>query len=167
MSPGSICTVFLVTPRNAILPVLAGIVGSALVSLACGVCILGIQKMRKNITRFGPETEGEKRGMPEIPAGRVHKVGFICDAGVGSSAMAAALFRRKLAEQQIGQVEVAAYARDQIAEDLDIAICQRDFRDLVLGEVQKEDIRVVSSLLNQEEYEEIITEIRRRNGETL
>lgn len=167
VSPGSICTVFLVTPRNAILPVLAGIVGSALVSLGCGVCILGIQKMRKSNTQLEPEAEEEKRGMQEIPAGRVHKVGFVCDAGVGSSAMAAALFRRKLAEQQIGQVEVAAYARDQIADDLDIAICQQNFKDLVLGDVQQENIRVVSSLLAQDEYEEIIAEIRRRNGEVL
>lgn len=169
LSPGSICTAFLVTPKSRIVPVLAGIIGSALVSLFCGVCILGIQKKRKHDIWPGTEYETrlEETSVQEISMGKVHKVGFICDAGVGSSAMAAALFRRKLSEKHMEGVEVAAYARDQIAEDIDIAICQRDFKELVLGEVQQKDIRVVSSLLNQEEYEEIIAEIRRRNGEAL
>ena len=45
------------------------------------------------------------------------KIGFICDAGVGSSAMGAALFRRKIKEEGMDGITAEAYAVDQIPDD--------------------------------------------------
>lgn len=92
------------------------------------------------------------------------KVGFVCNAGVGSSAMGAALFRRKLREMNLTGIEVDAYASDQIPEDVTVIVCQRDFKELLPFETKARKVCTVESLLNQSEYTKIIEEIK-RSGE--
>lgn len=87
------------------------------------------------------------------------KIGFICDAGVGSSAMGAALFRKKLKEMGITGVEVGAYAMDQIPSDLTVAVCQKDFKEILLSEAELTHIYTVESLLNQSEHSAIIEQL--------
>ena len=93
----------------------------------------------------------------------VQKVGVICNAGVGSSAIGAALFRRKLKELNITEIEVAAYAADQIPEDVKIVICQKDFKELTIQKI-KADVYTIENLLNQTEYLTILKEIQRKGG---
>lgn len=87
------------------------------------------------------------------------KVGFICNAGFGSSAMGATLFRKKLQEMGIGGVEVRAYPLDQIPGDLSLAVCQRDFQKMTGAELKAECVCTVENLLNQSEYTEIAKKI--------
>lgn len=86
----------------------------------------------------------------------IRKIGFVCDAGVGSSAMGAALFRRKLKELGITGIEVSAYAVDQIPEDLEMIVCQKDFKEMLSSEGNSDNLYVVESLLEQSEYDGII-----------
>lgn len=171
ISPGSIITFLLVCNKNKIVGAFIGVVLSVLTSLFLAISILCIQEKWKKRNRTcvkvkeEPVLEEEKRiEVPSIKEGGTmkEKVGFICDAGVGSSAMAAALFRRKLQELQIGEVEVSAYAVDQVPTDLTLAVCQKDFRELLLGELSDTQIVVVESLLNQTELTRIAEEIKQR-----
>lgn len=90
----------------------------------------------------------------------VMKVGFICNAGLGSSAMGATLFRRKLQELGIVAVDVKAYPADDVPGDLTIAVCQRDFLELTGIGIKAERVFTVENLLNQSEYAAIAREIR-------
>lgn len=83
------------------------------------------------------------------------KVGFICNAGFGSSAMGATLFRKKLQEMGIAGVDVNAYPLDQIPEDLALAVCQSDFQKMTGAELKAEHVCTVENLLDQSEYTEI------------
>lgn len=160
VSPGSIFAVLLVCDRNRIWGVLLGILVSAAVSAALATLILrwqGRKKKNENVrmeSQITPETRAEK----EMDI----KIGFICNAGVGSSAMGAALFRRKLREMNITGVEVEAYPADQLPEDLTLAVCQKDFKEMSVFELKAEKVYTVESLLNQAEYTVIIEEIQKR-----
>lgn len=90
----------------------------------------------------------------------IEKIGFVCDAGVGSSSMAAALMRRKLKELQIEDIEVAAYASDQVPQDLDLIICQRNFRELLLPQLADTRCYTMESLVNQQELSDIALKIQ-------
>lgn len=90
------------------------------------------------------------------------RVGFVCNTGVGVSAMGAALFRRKLKEMSIESVEVNAYAADRIPEDLHVLVCQRDLKELLFQELKAGIVYTVENLLNQTEYTEIIEEIQKK-----
>ena len=86
----------------------------------------------------------------------INKIGFVCNAGVGSSAMGAALFRRKLKEEGIEGIEVAAYPADGIPDNIDLIICQKDLKNLMLSNVDDKKVYTVESLMNQTEYADII-----------
>lgn len=101
----------------------------------------------------------KEKVMMENRTGAIRKIGFVCDAGVGSSAMGAALFRRKLKELGITGVEVSAYAADQIPEDLAMIVCQKDFKELLHSEGNRNHLYVVDSLLDQSEYNGIIEKL--------
>ncbi len=90
---------------------------------------------------------------------RMIKVGFVCNAGFGSSAMGATLFRRRLQELGISGVDVKAYSLDQIPEDLNLAVCQKDFQKMTGAELKAERVCTVGNLLNQSEYTQIARDI--------
>lgn len=163
VSPGSILSILLVCSKNRILSVLLGVFVSAAVSVLVALMILKIQNKNSVKKETGKETEtiSEKTTEKEMIA----KIGFVCNAGVGSSAMGAALFRRKLREMNISGIEVEAYPADQIPDQLMLIVCQKDFQAAVPFEWKEDKIYTVESLLNQTEYEAIIEEIQRRGKE--
>lgn len=163
VSPGSIITILLVCSKNRIFSVLFGILVSAAVSAAVAGLLLTLQKKHEKIT----EISTEKQMVQEVSAEKtmIQKVGFICNAGVGSSAMGAALFRKKLREMNITGVEVDAYAADQMPGDLNLVVCQKDLKELLLPEIKAERIYTVDSLLNQAEYMVIIEELEKEQKE--
>lgn len=160
VSPGSIFSVLLVCGRNRIWSVLLGIFVSAAVTAALTIFILKWQHRRKK----NQEVTMESQMIPEVRTEKEMgiKIGFICNAGVGSSAMGAALFRRKLREMNITGVEVEAYPADQLPDDLTFAVCQRDFKEMSVFELKAKKVCTVESLLNQSEYMTIIEEIQKR-----
>lgn len=93
----------------------------------------------------------------------LHKIGFVCDGGMGSSAMGAALFRRSLAAHGIQGVEVKAYAADLIPEDLDLIVCQKEFYQLN-EEMQELNCHVISGFTAKEEYEALAGRILSENN---
>lgn len=109
---------------------------------------------------FTEQQELQKEGVRQMP---IRKIGFICDAGVGSSAMGAALFRRKLAQNGIEGVQAESYACDQMPEDLDLLVCQEDFLKMMPEETGDVQIFAVESLLGGEAFEELAEMIRKRS----
>ncbi|MDO4166364.1 MAG: hypothetical protein Q4D32_03050 [Eubacteriales bacterium] len=159
VSPGSIVTLMMMSPKGQLLGILAGVLLSAMVSFFVAKWIL-VWQGAKEISKVPKEgqKEAECCNMSEI-----HKIGFICDAGVGSSSMGAALLRRKLKESGLDHVEVSAYAMDQIPQDLDLAVCQKNFKELLLKEYKDQKIITMDSLLNQQELSELAQMIRKRS----
>lgn len=167
VSPGSIITILVMAGKENIVKIAIGIALSAAVSFTGSMIVLKIQTRRKNkentenienidtmeIFAYGKEET-------EMP---IHTIGFVCDAGVGSSVMGAALFRRKLAQNQICGVQVEAYACDQIPGKLDLIVCQKDFLRLIKDVSQDTEIFPVDSFMGGEAFEALIEMIHRRN----
>lgn len=177
-SPGSVITILLMAGKDSALGVLAGIIISAAVSFAVSILILYIQNQKKSragVQETIIETEHKehvmvrealKGNMPEEEQkmSRIHKIGFVCDAGVGSSVMGAALLRKKLAGGMVKDVEVQAFAADQIEPGMDLLVCQKDFLDLFPGEAKRKEIYVVDHFLNSGNYEKLVQLLKERNG---
>lgn len=58
---------------------------------------------------------------------RVRRIAVVCDGGMGTSAMGAAVLRRKLAAAGRKDIEVNAYAADLLPEGTELIVCQKDF----------------------------------------
>ena len=160
VSPGSCISILLLAGRPDFVKVGTGILISAIVSFGVSWLVLHWHKTGKEEQKLC-EMIDKKEEIKQLP---VRAIGFVCDAGVGSSAMGAALLRRKLMQQQITDIQVEAYASDQIPEHLDLVICQKNFRKLLPESLEGSEILEVDSLLEQSAFNRIVEIIKVRNG---
>lgn len=121
-SPGSILTILMMADVGRWIYLIAGILLSAAVSFCVAWLILRhTRKHKAQCPAVSPDTVSEWERTDNM------KICFVCDAGMGSSAMAGALFRRKLKAEGIVGPQVIHVSADRIPEDADLLVCQKSF----------------------------------------
>lgn len=149
-SPGSVLTILMMADAKQWPGLLMGIGASAAVSCLLSCLILSragrYKRADKNVHKeeedrqwevekglemkregLGQE-EDEKLTVQKRKEGAAIKIYFVCDAGMGSSAMASAMFKRKLKNMDFsGEVEVFHVPADGLPEEADVIVCQKDF----------------------------------------
>lgn len=167
VSPGSILTVLLMGARDAIGGILLGVFVSALVSGLTAWWLLGAREPeRKELPAEAPKagekeetmtqkTESEPKKM--TPCERIY---FVCDAGVGSSALGAAMLRKKLREHNMEWMEVSAVPIDEIPKDAQLLVCQKSFREKVSGMAGNVMVYEVDGLVNSREYDGLVQRLK-------
>lgn len=169
VSPGSILTILLMAEPGSRLRVFGAFLLSAFVSCLVAVAVLKgtVQKQTSGKeTRQPEEAPDDGAGMPvkapaEVPPAEcITRIYVVCAAGLGSSAMGASLFRRTMKKMGIIGVQAAAAPADGIPEDAQLILCQREYVRML----PETDIPVLSvdNLMDQREYERIITELKER-----
>lgn len=118
-SPGSVVTILLMADGRKWPGLLAGILVSAAVS-CLAACLILAEEKKKSETAESPIMEQQEETMEKT-------IYFVCDAGMGSSAMASALFKRKLKAEGVEHVRVFHVSADSIPEDADAIVCQKNF----------------------------------------
>lgn len=169
VSPGSILTILLMAEPGSRLRVFGAFLLSAFVSCLVAVAVLKgtVQKQASGKAAGQPEEAPEDgAGMPvkapaEVPPAEcITRIYVVCAAGLGSSAMGASLFRRTMKKMGIIGVQAAAAPADGIPEDAQLILCQREYvRMLPETDIP---VRSVDNLMDQREYERIITELKER-----
>ncbi|MCS2159709.1 PTS mannitol transporter subunit IICB [Scandinavium sp. H11S7] len=124
-SPGSIFAYLALTPKGSFVATLAGVTVGAVVSFAVTSLIL---KMEKSTEVQGEDTFTESaksvKAMKQEGAfsyTSVQRIAFVCDAGMGSSAMGATTFRKRLEKNGLS-IEVKHYAIENVPDDADIIV---------------------------------------------
>jgi PTS system mannitol-specific IIC component len=159
VSPGSLITIFIMAGKSGILPVLAGIVVSGMASFAGGVLVL---KRTGGWCPEGVQTEKGCMTMPEKEEkyGNIKKIAVICDGGVGTSAMGAALLRRQLTRERVTDVQAEAWAADLVPDDADLLVCQKDYGSHLPKALKGRKIYMIDSLLSADAYGNLVREIQ-------
>lgn len=83
---------------------------------------------------------------------------FVCDAGMGSSAMAASLLQKKLRQYGI-DCPVKNCAIEDVKDDVEILISHQNFAPRVCKAFPNKRYYSVTGFLNDEEYERIVKDI--------
>ncbi len=97
-SPGSIFAYLALTPRGGFAGTLAGVAAGTLVSFLIAALILKTEKKQATEDSFDDSQRQVKalkaagKGQPQP----IRHIAFVCDAGMGSSAMGATTFRKRL-----------------------------------------------------------------------
>lgn len=148
-SPGSILSVLAMAPKGKTLIVLLGVVISAAVSLV--VAAPFIRRASKTETEGDPavgKLPQSTAGISPHAAGRpVRKVIFACDAGMGSSALGATRFRKRLGDAEIG-VAVGNSAADRIPSDADVVVCQSVLAERIAAAAKGAELIVIDNFLS-------------------
>ncbi|MGN0404747.1 MAG: hypothetical protein ACI4F1_05970 [Bariatricus sp.] len=158
ISPGSIFIVLLMAGKENVPGVMAGVAISALISFAGGILVLRTRKGKES-----SEDQKECR-MHQEEQKKVEWIVFVCDGGVGSSAMGAALFRRTLAKEHMEGIKVEAAASDMIPVEADLIVCQKEFRRMLPENIEGTKIYTLENLVSTAEYGCLMELIRKRNG---
>ncbi|HCR9738025.1 PTS mannitol transporter subunit IICB [Citrobacter sp. FR21RM1OL9030] len=125
-SPGSIFAYLALTPKGSFLATIAGVTAGTLVTFIVTSIIL---KMEKSV-----ETENEEDHFAESVKAvkamkqegafsykNIKRIAFVCDAGMGSSAMGATTFRKRLEKAGL-VIAVAHHAIENVPDDADIIV---------------------------------------------
>lgn len=94
------------------------------------------------------------------PDETVNKVIFACDAGMGSSAMGASLLKKKFKDAGI-DIEVTNSAINQIPDDADIVITQKNLTDRAKTKIPEARHISVENFLNSPKYDELIEQLKK------
>lgn len=157
-SPGSIFLYFIMSPKGGLIPVLAGVVISTVVSFL--VASVFIKRSREF---SGKDLENAQATVKEMKAASkginaktpVRKIVFACDAGMGSSAMGASILRNKLNKQGF-TIDVANCAIEDIPSDADIVFTHESLTARARDIAPKAEHISIDNFVNSPEYERLV-----------
>nr|WP_291708046.1 PTS mannitol transporter subunit IICBA [Clostridium sp.] len=118
-SPGSIFALIALSPKGGIFQMLVGVIVASAVSFI--IAIPFIKMASKNNEVKKEETKKENIEVSMIENDEIKKIVFACDAGMGSSAMGATRFKKRIKKLGL-RIEVTNSSVDNIPEDADLVI---------------------------------------------
>jgi PTS system mannitol-specific IIC component len=172
-SPGSIFAELMMTPRDAYIPNILGILAGGAVSFILSMLLLKIfgkddadleaaqAKTRSNKAESKGVSVGAVKTAFDTPiSGPVKKIVFACDAGMGSSAMGATKLKKKIQNAGITGITVIHSPVNEVPADADIIICHRELRERARNANSKARLITITDFLGAPEYEELVASLK-------
>jgi mannitol PTS system EIICBA or EIICB component len=178
-SPGSIFAVLAMTPKGSYIGVLAGVFVAAAVSFLVSALILKTTKGKEvdgelaDATSKMEQLKGKKSSVSSVlthheitnetvqekGVGKVDKIIFACDAGMGSSAMGASILRNKVKKADL-DIEVSNTSISNLPPDADIVITHKDLTDRAKSKLPNVRHISVENFLSSPKYDELVNELK-------
>lgn len=140
-SPGSIFSYLALTPKGGFMATIAGVATATIVSFLVASAILKISNKTESEEEFEESVVGMKEMKAEGKAQPttqiitektettpIQFVAFACDAGMGSSAMGASTFKRKLVQAGY-DIEVKHFAIEKVPSNADVVVTHESLKD--------------------------------------
>lgn len=162
-SPGSIITILALTPANfqSYIAVLSGILVSVIVTLIASYFIFKLDKGDINIDEAKDKTmenKNKSKGLETKTTKKIESIIFVCDAGMGSSALGASLIRSML-EEENSSIKVTNCSIKNLTDDYDIVVTQEIFKKQVEDKAPDSNVFIVKNFLDKDKYQELIDSI--------
>ncbi|MEC9490940.1 MAG: PTS mannitol transporter subunit IICBA [Halanaerobiales bacterium] len=178
-SPGSIFAELAMTPPGSFIPVLSGIFLSALVSFGVGWIILKTTSHPEETGSLGSATaqmenmKGKKSSVSDqITESKdvseqiskspeeISKIIVACDAGMGSSAMAATQLRNKIQDAGL-DINVDNSSIDEIPKDSDIVLLHGSLLERAKKRVPDSEFLVIENFMGSPVYDELVERLKK------
>lgn len=173
-SPGSILAILLMAERHSYPGLILGVFVAAVISFVISVPILKFmgrdtsleeaQQKKDVMKRQAKGTAAEAAAAAEgKTAGRVHKIAFACDAGMGSSAMGATVLKKKIAAAGMEGIEVIHTPVSSIPKDVEIVVTHQELGERAAHSNPDAELVLITNFLAAPEYELLIKDLQERN----
>lgn len=173
-SPGSIIAIMMMAEKHSYFGLIVGVAVAALVSFAISVPILKFmgkdtsledaqrQKdaMKKQAKGIAAETAAT---VPAVNTGKVTKIAFACDAGMGSSAMGATVLKKKLAAAGLEGIEVIHTPVSSIPADVQIVVTHEELGERAAHSNPNAERILITNFLAAPEYATLVENLKKRN----
>ncbi|NLC96259.1 MAG: PTS mannitol transporter subunit IICB [Erysipelotrichaceae bacterium] len=154
-SPGSILALMVLAPRGGLIPVLAGVLVSTVVSFLVASTIYKTTSAKSTFEESKDSISELKENKKEIK-----KIVFACDAGMGSSAMGAKTLENKFKKAGI-DIKVENYALDEIPADTDLVVTHNNFKDRVYDNVKNAEVIFINNFVGAPEYDKLVERFKK------
>lgn len=190
-SPGSLLLLIGLAPKEDIGYLLLGIILSTIVSFLISISLLDSgsdspseEENREHVAEYENLGKIDKIGegnfhqniflkenssyhlqqnVEEVKQEPFKKIIFACEAGIGSSAMGAALLRKKLTQSGI-EIEVDNASINKLPKDVDLIICHEKLLQNVQNAMPNKKYFSISSFTDMKRYDELIEWIKNTNN---
>ncbi len=173
-SPGSIIAIMMMAEKHSYFGLIVGVAVAALVSFAISVPILKFmgkdtsledaqrQKdaMKKQAKGIAAETVAT---VPAANTGKVTKIAFACDAGMGSSAMGATVLKKKLVAAGLEGIEVIHTPVSSIPADVQIVVTHEELGERAAHSNPNAERILITNFLAAPEYATLVENLKKRN----
>ncbi|MDO4615762.1 MAG: PTS mannitol transporter subunit IICBA, partial [Lachnospiraceae bacterium] len=172
-SPGSVIAYVLTAPKGETLQVLFSVVIAAVVSFLIAIPILRMGSSKTSLEEAQSQKDEMKaaaKGMQQearaaLTAGgnvdlrTLDKIIFACDAGMGSSAMGAAVLKRKLEAAGLSNIMVDHTSVSEIPAGTQYVVCHQDLVERAVKSAPQAKIVTISNFMTAPQYDQIVTEL--------
>ncbi|SFC01008.1 PTS system, mannitol-specific IIC component [Alkalibacterium subtropicum] len=175
-SPGSIFAYLALTPRGNFIGIIAGVLVATVVSFLVTAALLKADKSTETEDdEFEASVERSKKmkteGKELYGAGTatatatidqpVNKIAFACDAGLGSSALGATTFKKRLKKADMDEIEVKNYRIEDVPEDSDIIVVHKNLAER--ARMKHPDARIVTieNYIEDSNLQDLLKELKK------
>ena len=166
-SPGSILAILAMAERHSYLGLITGVLLAAVVSFFISLPILKFMGKDASLEEAQAKKSQAKgtvlKDSNKTVSGRINKIAFACDAGMGSSAMGATVLKKKIAEAGMSGIEVIHTPVSSIPADVQIVVTHRDLGERAAHSNPDARLVLITNFLAAPEYGQLIEDLKETN----
>ncbi len=169
-SPGSILAITMMAERHCYAGLFLGVVLSAAVSFAVAMPLLKFLGKDTTLEEAQAQKDAMKRQAKGIAqpqaasvSGKINKIAFACDAGMGSSAMGATVLKKKISAAGIEGIEVIHTPVSSIPQDVQIVVTHQELGERAAHSNPNAELVLITNFLAAPEYETLVEDLKKRN----
>ena len=170
-SPGSILALLAVAPRGGQFMVLLSFLIGTVVSFLIASPIVkmtgagaSLEDAQAQMSDMKAASKGQGAYAATADGGEVDlrtldQIVFACDAGMGSSAMGAAVLQKKLEAAGLGNIKVSHYSVSEVPAGIKFVVCHQDLVERARKSAPGARIVTISNFMNAPQYDQIVQDI--------
>lgn len=165
-SPGSIISILALTPKGGYFGILAGVIIAAVVAFVVALPIIRFAGKNEDLEAAASQMKDMKaqsKGQAVETAaisGKINKIVFACDAGMGSSAMGATVLKKKITDAGLTGIEVIHSPVSSIPADAQIVVTHRDLGPRAKASNPNAKLVLITNFLAAPEYDQLVQELK-------
>lgn len=157
-SPGSIFSILMLSHRGDVLINFLGVCLGALISFFISSIILKRKYIKDNEKRRNKDS----MKVSELDIKNIKKIAFVCDVGMGSSAMGATKFRSRIKKFNFN-IDIVNASINNIPDDADIIVTHTGLLSSIKGDINKSKFIFIENFLEDENLDVLFDELYKIN----
>ncbi|MDD3027603.1 MAG: PTS mannitol transporter subunit IICB [Erysipelotrichaceae bacterium] len=159
-SPGSIFALLMMCSKDSYVGLVLGVAAAALVALAIALPILKFSNKETSLEEAKQKNKELKGANPaqdtKAITGKISKIAFACDAGMGSSAMGATVLKNKIKDAGLTGIEVIHTSVSTIPGDVQVVVTHESLAQRAANSNPDAKLVLITNFLQAPEYDELV-----------
>lgn len=171
-SPGSLISYLAMAPKGSTLSVIIGIFIAAGVSFLIASPIIrmsgakssdSLAEAQQKMNDMKAQSKGiatpSAAEAPAVNMKEIKNIVFACDAGMGSSAMGAAVLQKRLKKAGLTDIKVSHASVSEVPKDAQLVVCHQDLADRAKASAPQARLITITNFMAAPEYATLVEEL--------